>query len=260
MNKLVPTIILALIASIIALWYVANRPPSPRNLHNILVVGTNAEYKPFSFMQDDVISGFDIDVIHEVAKRIGKTVQLHDMPFDSLIPALQTGAVQVIAAGISPTPERAQRVLFTKPYLSGDQLVIVSLAHKPIENLDQLRDAKAMNVGVNEGFTADYYVSDYFNKEINPPNLIRFATAIELFMALESGRIEALVAAQNTIKGFIKHQENKFHVAPIPNTGDEYALAISKKNPELVPLIQQALDQMMQDGFIDELKKKWKLD
>lgn len=253
MNKTVIIIFLALIASIIAVWYKAHHPTPMQAIDpNSLIVGTNAEYAPFSFMKDGIISGFDIDLIHEVAARLGKTIQMHDMPFDALIPALQTGTIQIIAAGITPTPERAERVIFTKPYLTGDQLAIVTPASKPLETLEQLKDK---TVTVNEGFTADYFMS-----KVEGPQLIRFATPLESFMALESGRADAFVAAHNTVTPFIEHYgAQKFSVAPIPETNDEYALAISKRYPELLEPIQEALDAIAADGTLQKLKEKWKL-
>ncbi len=253
MNKTVPFLVISLLVSFILVWRMAHKAPGQtRQPENVLIVGTNAEYAPFSFVQGKTITGFDIDLIEEIAKRLNKTVQLHDMPFDGLVPALQLGTIQIIAAGITPTPERAERILFTKPYLTGDQLIIVSRADAPLKTIDQLKSKK---VAVNEGFTADYYMS-----KIKGPELIKFATAIESFMTLESGRVDALVAAQNTIKPFLEHYgADKFSISPIPATTDEYALAISKKYPELLEPIQKALDDMAADGTLEKLKKKWGL-
>ncbi len=254
MNKTVPFLIISLLVSFILVWRLAHRSPNQtRQPENVLLVGTNAEYAPFSFVQGKTITGFDIDLIEEVAKRLDKTVQLQDMPFDGLVPSLQLGTIQVIAAGITPTPERAERVLFTKPYLTGDQLLIVSRAEAPLKTIDQLKNKK---VAVNEGFTADYYMS-----KVQGPELIKFATAIESFMTLESGRVDALVAAQNTIKPFLEHYgADKFSISPIPGTMDEYALAISKKYPDLLEKIQKALDEITADGTLDTLKQKWGLE
>ena len=254
MNKTVPFLIISLLVSFILVWRLANKSPEKtRQPQNILVVGTNAEYAPFSFRDEQTVTGFDIDLIEEIAKRLNKTIQLQDMPFDSLIPALQLGTIQVIAAGITPNPERAQRILFTKPYLTGDQLLIVSRVDLPLKTIEKLKGKK---VAVNEGFTADYYMS-----KIQGPELIKFATAIESFMTLESGRVDALVAAQNTVKPFLEHYgAEKFSISAIPNTSDEYALAISKKYPELLEPIQKALDAMAADGTIENLKKKWELE
>ena len=254
MNKTVPILVISLLISFILVWRLAHKSPQqPQQSQNVLVVGTNAEYAPFSFMQDKIITGFDIDLIHEVGKRMNKTIELKDMPFDSLIHSLQVGSIQVIASGITPTPERAQRILFTKPYLTGDQLLIVSKAERPIKTINELKNK---TVVVNEGFTADYYMSN-----IKGPELIKLATAIESFMTLDSGRVDALVAARNTVKSFLEHYgAQKFFVAPIPDTTDEYALAISKKYPELLEPIQNALDEIAADGTLDALKKKWGLE
>lgn len=254
MNKIVPILVFSLLVSFILVWRLAHKSPEQkRQPNNVLLVGTNAEYAPFSFVQGKTITGFDIDLIEEVAKRINKTIQLQDMPFDGLIPALQLGTIEVIASGITPTAERAKRILFTKPYLTGDPLLIVSRTDTPLKTIDQL---KGKSVAVNEGFTADSYMS-----KIKGPELIKFATAIESFMTLESGRVDALVAAQNTVKPFIEHYgTDKFSIAPIPGTTEEYALAISKKYPELLDVIQKALDDMTDDGTLEQLKKKWGLE
>jgi len=255
MNKIVPFLVFSLAASIITVWYLASKsaPQSHRIPENTLIVGTNSEYAPFSFMENGSVAGFDIDLVNEIAHRINKTVAWHDMPFDSLIPAMQTGSIQVLASGITPTPERAERIIFTKPYLTGDPLLIVSLAANPLKTVEQLTGKQ---VAVNEGFTADYYMA-----KIHGPILVRFASPIESFMALDSNRVDALVSAQNNVKPFIQqYGKEKFAIAPIEGTTDQYALAISKKHPELLEPIQKALDDMQADGTIDNLKKKWKLD
>lgn len=253
MNKLVPILLFSLLVSFLALWYQTKKTTkAPLSQENVLIVGTNSEYAPFSYMENNQIVGFDIDLINEIAKVTGKTLVLQDMPFDALIPALQTGQLQIIASGITPTEKRALQVNFTKPYLKGDQLLIVSQAEAPLKTVEELTDKK---VAVNEGFTADYYMS-----AIKGPQLVRFASPIESFMALASGRIDALVAAENSVKPFLDHYgANKFSVAQIPDTTDEYALAISKKYPELVDQIQQAIDQLEANGTLDALKQKWKL-
>lgn len=252
MNKIVPFLVFSLAASTVAVWYLASKSSvqSRQISENTLIVGTNSEYAPFSFMKNGAVAGFDIDLVNEIAHRMGKTVDWHDMPFDSLIPAMQTGSIQVLASGITPTPERAERVIFTKPYLTGDPLLIVSHAANPLTAIEQLTGKQ---VAVNEGFTADYYMA-----KIQGPILVRFASPIESFMALDSNRVDALVSAQNNVKPFIQHYgAGKFSIAPIPGTTDQYALAISKKYPELLEPVQKALDDMQADGTIDMLKKKW---
>ena len=88
---------------------------------------------------------------------MGKRLEIKDMPFSTLISQLKFGAIQLIAAGLTPTKERAEHVLFTNNYTSGDPLVIVTLATKtPFKNVD---DLKNKDVIVNDGFTAELYLS-----------------------------------------------------------------------------------------------------
>lgn len=252
MNK--QFIALALLILGLFWWYTTKQRTTTRSAHqaNTLIVGTNSDYYPYSFIKDDSLQGFDIDLIQEVAQRLGKTVTFNDMPFDALIPSAQVGQIQVIAAGITATPERAERILFTKPYLQRDPLLIVSPKEKPLTTIAQLKDK---TVAVNEGYMADLYMSDKQGVD-----LLRLATPTEAFLALESGRADAFVAARNSIKAFFdKHGTDKFSIAEIPDASDSYSFAISPRYAELLDPIQKALDELAQQGVITHLLEKWKL-
>lgn len=215
-----------------------------------LIVGTNAEYAPFTFIEDGQIVGFDIDVANHVAERLNRKIQIVDMPFDALIPALQLGSVQLLAAGMCYTEERAKRVLFTHPYLSGDPLVILSKSKEL--SLDEL---KGKTVAVNEGYTADLYLSK--NEDIN---LIRLAAPGDGFLALKSGRVDAFVTAKNTLAAFLAMQASDgFYTKEIEGTMEDCSLVISKKYPALLTEVQDALDAMEKDGSMHKIKTKWKL-
>jgi len=157
---------------------------------NVIIVGTNTEFPPFSFIDDNRIVGFDIDIMQEVAKRMGKTVEWRDMPFDALIPEIQLGNIHMIATGMTPTPERARRMLFTKPYTTENPLVIVSLAQNHITGIT---DLVGKEVIVNDGFFADEYM-----QTIPGILLIRLPTTAEAFLALDSNRAYAYVLAKHS--------------------------------------------------------------
>ena len=218
---------------------------------NALIVGTNAEFPPFSYIENKTIVGFDIDIAHEVAKRLGKTIQFKDMPFDALIPDITLGRVDFVAAGMSYTKERAKRVLFTKPYLSEDPFVILSGSEQKFS----LDDLKNKTVIVIEGFTADHFMS-------SKPGirLIRLPTQADGFMAMKSGRADAFVTAKSTVDAFFEVQEaSRFHVTLLEGTGETCALVVPKNKAKLLVEIQKALDEMEKDGTLSTLKAKWKL-
>ncbi len=218
---------------------------------SFLIVGTNAEFPPFCYIENKTIIGFDIDIAQEVAKKLNKPIYIKDMPFDALIPEICLGKVDFVAAGMSYTEERAKRVLFTKPYLSGDPFVIFSLVQKQF-NLDDLKDK---TVVVVEGFTADHFMSA--NKSIR---LIRLPTQADCFIAIKSGRADAFITAKSTVDAFFEGQDpSKFHITRLEGTGETCALALPKSKAFLLLDIQKALDDLEKDGTLAKLKIKWKL-
>lgn len=221
-------------------------------LGDTIVIGTNAEYPPFSFLRDGKIVGFDIDVAQEVVKRLGKKAELLDMPFDMLLPYLQLGNVHIIAAGISPKPSRAKHVLFSKPYLENDPLLVITSANTP--KITSVDDLAGKVVVVNDGYTADSYISE--RKDVT---VQRLSTPAEAFLALSSGRAYAYVAATSSVQRFFATHAQKYNTFTLVDTSDAYTLVISPVHPELLPLVQEALDAMTADGTLDALKKTWGL-
>ncbi|MGB8367099.1 MAG: transporter substrate-binding domain-containing protein [Candidatus Babeliales bacterium] len=255
MNNIYRSILIALSLITLTIWYTKRKKTKKQTSTDILVVGTNAEFPPFSFMENNIIVGFDIDIIKEVAYRLGKKITIKDMPFDALIPDIQLGNIQIIAAGMSPTLERAKRIFFTDPHLTNNPLVIVTLANK--KTISGITDLIDKEVAVNEGYSSDLYMST-----IEGPILIRLSSASigDGILALTSGRVDAFVSAQAAIAPFFKkHDKQKFQIIPIPKTDEPDALAISKKYPALFEQIQKILTAMNQDGSLEKIKKKWGL-
>jgi ABC-type amino acid transport substrate-binding protein len=227
-------------------------PEHPKPI-DVLIVGTNAEFPPFTFINEqNEIVGFDIDIAREVATRMGKPIEIKDRSFDMLVPEAQNGSVHLLAAGLTATPERALQIIFTKPYLAGEPLVVLTLAHNPIH---QISDLAGKEVIVNEGYTADHYVS-------NMPDVIikRLPSPTEAILDLQTEKSFAFVSAINALKPFLdKFGTQAFNIFTIPDTQENTAMGISKKYPELLGVIQPILDSMHADGTIEKLKKKWNI-
>jgi len=257
MKKTSLYILIALIAIVsAAIWYRAQQTPTSVAPSNTVIVGINSEFPPFAFKEGDMFTGFDIDVIQEVFKRLKKEIIFRDMPFDALIPEIQIGNIHVIAAGMTPTEERAQRTLFTHPHLTGDPLVIISMKTHEIP-LTTLTDLEGKTVVVNEGYTADSFMSEQPGVE-----LLRLSSALvsDGMLALQSGRADAFVTASHSIKPYFeKYDRNNFNITPIPGTEETSAFAVSKYYPDLRRDIQVTLNEMEQDGTLASLKTKWNL-
>lgn len=252
MNKLNFFLILSLLAGSYYTWRHKTMADLDKAIgDDVLIVGTNADYPPFAFVKDGEIVGFEIDLINEVAKRMKKTTRLIDMPFSALIPKLQTGGIEIIAAGMAPTPQRAKRALFTRPHIFGEPLYIVTLAERtPLTTITQLKDTTVI---VNDGFTADYYVSALPN--VTP---LRLGTSAEALLALQAGRGESFITAASALEPFFATRDKQsFVMTPIPDTEEQSAFAVSQRYPELLTHIQRAMDEVENDGTLADLKQKW---
>lgn len=221
-------------------------------LSNTIIVGTNAEYQPYSFVHDGVITGFDIDLIKELAHRLGKEMVLKDMAFTTLLPDLQMGNLQVIAAGMSPTPERAEHVLFLEPHHAGDPLMLITPKSSNITSLEMLKNKTIL---VNEGFTADMFIS-----KLPDIDILRLPSVADAFLTLKNGRADAFVSAQSAVQPFFAlYGKEDWSVNRIPDAEDTAALAVSKKYPALYQELQSELVKMKADGTVAALQKKWGL-
>ncbi|MDR3624878.1 MAG: ABC transporter substrate-binding protein [Chlamydiales bacterium] len=228
---------------------------SQKKNEQTLLVGTNTEFPPFSFREKGEIVGFDIDVVKEVVKRMQREIVFKDMPFDALIAELNLGHVDLIAAGMTATPERAKRVSFSKEYFQGDPLVIVVLDYKKNKQTLTLEDFLGKRIVVNEGFTADVFMTSKVGYDI-----IRLPTVADGFMAVKSGRADAFITAASTVKSFTDTQDaSQFQLFPIDGTNENTALVVAKDNLELLKKVQAALDSMEADGTLLKFKEKWKL-
>ena len=100
-------------------------PTSEATSGETVVLGTNAAFPPFEYVEGKKIVGFDITMGEKIAKTAGMKLEVLDMAFDSLIPALQAGTIDFIAAGMSVTEERKKNVDFSVPYFASEQVIIV---------------------------------------------------------------------------------------------------------------------------------------
>ena len=100
-------------------------PASETTSGDKVILGTNAAFPPFEYVEGKNIVGFDITMGEKIAKNAGMKLEVMDMAFDSLIPALQAGTIDFIAAGMSVTEERKKNVDFSVPYFASEQVIIV---------------------------------------------------------------------------------------------------------------------------------------
>lgn len=214
----------------------------------VVLVGTNAEFAPFEYLEKNEIVGFDIDLLNAISKETGIEFKIKDMAFDGLLPALQTKKVDLVIAGMTATPEREKAVLFSKPYFTAKQVIITKGEDKSLKTFDDLSGKK---VGVMLGFTGDSVVS-----EIKGAKVERFNAAYAAIMALNQGKIDAVVLDSEPAKKYIANSK-ELMIADVPAEEEEYAIAVRKNDKELIEKINVAIDKIRANGEYDKILKKY---
>lgn len=90
-----------------------------------LIMATNAEFEPYEYHEGDAIVGIDVDIAQAICDKLGYELQIEDMEFDSIIPAVQSGKADFGAAGMTVNEDRLKNVDFTDTYANASQVMIV---------------------------------------------------------------------------------------------------------------------------------------
>lgn len=222
----------------------------------IIRVGTSSDFPPFSFMENGKHTGFDIELIEEIAKRLNYSIEIIDMPFKTILSAIQLGKIDVIAAGLTETAERKKQVLFLPPHLDANADPFVILTKKDIKITQGIPDLIGKEVIVNDGYTAATYMAKF--PEVH---LVYLKSPSDALVALDSNRAFAFVTAKNPLNAFLANspKAKDYHLFTLENTGDTSSLAVSKNQPELYEKLKKELLELMRDGTVDKLKAKWGL-
>ena len=217
-----------------------------------LVVGTCADYPPYEWhlVQDgeDKIIGFDIDIAQAIADELGVELEVKDMDFDGLIPALSTGKIDMIIAGMNPTEERKQSVDFTDVYYTQkDALVIKSEDAKDIRSEDDLK--KASLATQKATIQETYLLENFPNAEIQ--SVPKLNTAI---LYLVTGKVDAVLMVETVARRYVEENEGlEIADSDVSSTPNESAIAVAKDSADFLEEVNDILDEMEDSGKIEEL-------
>ncbi len=216
---------------------------------NKLVLGTNAAFPPYESIDDDNnFIGIDIDIAKAVADKLGMELEIKDMEFDSLLPAVQGGSVDIVFAGLTVTDERKEAVNFTNTYATGVQAIIVK-ENSSIASADDLNGVK---IGVQSGTTGDIYCSDEFGAE----NVKQFSNGPLAVQALLNDQIDAVVIDNEPAKAYVAANSG-LKVLDTAYAEEDYAAAIAKENKDLLKKVNDAMAELKADGTIDKIIAKY---
>lgn len=223
-------------------------------LADTLVMATNATFPPYEYYDGETVVGLDVDIAKAVAEKMGYELEVADMEFDAIIPAVSSGKAAFGLAGMTVTEERKQMVDFSDSYATGIQAVIVKV-DSPITSVDDLLAEGAKHtVGVQLTTTGDIYTTTDI-EEAGKGTVQRFASGTEAVMALMSGKIDCVVIDKEPAKAYVaNHPELK--LLDTDYAAEDYAACFAKGS-DLLPKFNEALKALVEDGTIAEIIAKY---
>lgn len=214
-----------------------------------LVMGTNATFPPYEYVDDNKkIVGIDAEIAQAIADKLGMKLEIKDMEFDSLIPAVKSDSIDVVLAGMTVTDERKQSVDFSDSYSTGVQVIIV----KEGSDIKSADDLKGKKIGVQSGTTGDSYCTTDFGQE----NVKQFSNGSLAVAALANGQVDCVVIDNEPAKNYVAANTG-LKILDTEYVTEEYAIAVSKDNPDLLKKINTALKELKEAGKIDEIVGKY---
>ncbi|EQA8528322.1 transporter substrate-binding domain-containing protein [Campylobacter jejuni] len=219
-----------------------------------LKVGTAPNYKPFNYKENSKLTGFDTDLVEEIAKKNGIKIVWVETNFDGLIPALKAGKIDMIASAMSATDERRQSVDFTKPYYMSKNLY---LKLKNNNSLQTKNDLEGKKIGVQLGTLQENTAKAIKNAQVQSNKDLNIAV-----LALKNNnKIDAIVADQDTAKGFLAENPELVSFYQETDGGEGFSFAFDKnKQKDIIEIFNKGIDEAKTDGFYDTLIKKYELE
>ena len=220
-----------------------------------LHMATNAAFPPYEMTNDSGgFEGIDVEIAEKIAAKLGLELVVDDMDFSSVLTAVQGGKADIAMAGLTVTPDRQKNVDFTDSYATGVQVVIVP-EDSDIKTIDDL--AKDKMIGTQEGTTGFIYCSDTpENGGFGEDHVIAYTNGATAIQALLAGKVNAVVIDSQPAKEFVAANDG-LKILETEFVSEDYAIGVSKDNPELLEAVNNALKELIEDGTVQEILDKY---
>lgn len=227
----------------------------------VLKVGTIGKLPPASYIKNNRLCGNDIELIIRFANKIGADIEFELLDFSSLISAVQTGTIDVIASNLNITEERKKIIDFSKPYYYEEMGILVkdTKARMRVTSIDDL-NIPGIRIGYPQQTQAEHYVGVLY------PNCkaFGFVDSADGILSLKINKIDAFIYPRPNMEYFFSHEMADGLKLLDGNLGDpvDIAFAISRKTkiPNLTKRINESLAKLRADGTLERLYHKWHFD
>lgn len=200
---------------------------------------------------DGTFEGFEVDIVNEIGKRLGRTVEIQPYDFRALFVATTSGRADMVISSLTITDDRLAEQSFTQPYVSG-ALGIGMPAGAGYDSLDDLKDKTVGAIATSFGET---YMKDRAD-EIGYAELRGYDTLANMLTDLQNGRIDAVINDEVGLRYAFTQQMSGQEIGGVVETGELFAIMMPKDSP-LLEQVNQVISDMKTDGTMAQLYQTW---
>ncbi len=224
----------------------------------VIKVGTSADYPPFESVDESGNKvGFDIELMTEIAQRLNVKLEWVDMPFDSLIAAVQEGKIDASISAFNYSEERDKMIDFSDAYYTSEDAFTV--AENFTGTIAKPEDVAAYKVGVQTGTTQDGWLTDNLvaGGKLPEENLFRYDRVDQAMLDLQNGRVDVMMSDYIPAQALVGQLGGlKIIYHGVLSTGP-VNIVLPEGDKELQQAINEIIKQLQDEGFIDALAVKY---
>jgi len=216
----------------------------------VIRVGTEGTYPPFTFHDENgELTGYDVEVAKEVAKRLGLEVEFKETQWDAMFAGLNSKRFDMIANQVGIKPDRVEKYDFSLPYTISTAVIVVHQDNNDIQSFEDLEGKKAA-----QSLTSNYGEMAKSNGA-EVVGVDGFNQAIEL---ITSKRVDATLNDKLSVLDYKKQQPDApIKIVAESDDASQSAFMFRKGNEELVEAVNEVMEEMKQDGTLTKLSEKW---
>jgi L-cystine transport system substrate-binding protein len=216
----------------------------------VLTIGTEGTYAPFSFHNtSNQLTGFDVEVATEVAKRMGVKPEFIETPWDGMFAGLNASRFDMIADEVGIRPDRQAKYEFSDPYITSKAVLIVKNSNTTIQSFSDVKGKK-----LAQSLTSNY--ADMAKQ--NGATIVADQGFNDSMQLILSGRVDGTINDKMSYLDFKKHNENApVKIAAEDSDAAKSAFMFRKGSDTLVQEVDKDLQSMIQDGTYEKISDKW---
>ncbi|HUC18880.1 MAG TPA: transporter substrate-binding domain-containing protein [Acetobacteraceae bacterium] len=230
--------------------------PPPTLSPGVLRIGTYFVNPPFEFIENGKEVGYEVDLMDEIAERLGLAPRYVDTRWETILREMQAHRYDCIVGGITITKARERMLAWSAPYMTTTLSLVVNAAKTP--DITGLAQMKSATVGV-QAATTDEDVAIAMRKkgEIGGVKIYPFDRIADAMTDLEAGRITAVMKVAPVAAYFARRMPGLRIAAQVPDDPQPLGIGFAKNEPVLEAAVNDALASMRADGTLAKLAKRW---